>query len=236
MSKALRWLNFVLGGGLTAAFVIWAVVSGTHRSWATAPALLAIAAFWGSIVGYVVMSHSAVVRGTFGPVGTTLRPDKRLDVLAYAMLIVGCLAAVLCLILGLNDTPVYPIAVEYSPQFTLGSAVAAAGLAIALLVLIRRGGISHVTLSSDGFSFTGTGGRWEDVTAITDHSDNSTSPWTPLVMVMADGTERILAEPGVYTPNGHGLRAFVEFYWRHPQHRFELVNGQALDRLHTQFL
>ncbi|MCV7110583.1 hypothetical protein [Mycolicibacterium setense] len=237
MPKALRWLNFVLSGGLTIAFVAWAVVSGTQRSWLTAPALLGIAAFWVTIIATGVVSSSAVARGTFGPAGTVLRPDKRLDMLAFATLIVGCLAAAWCALLGATGMPVYPIAGEYSTQFTLGSVVVAAGLGIALLFLIRRGGIGRVTLTSDGFSFTGSGGRWDDVTAITDHSTSSTSsPWTPLVMVMADGTECILAEPGVYTPGGHGLSAFVEFYWRHPQYRFELANGQALARLRAQFL
>lgn len=235
MHKSLRWLNYVMSGGLTVAFVTWAIVSGTHRSWLTAPALLGIAAFWATLVATTVISKSATLRATFGPTGTTLRPDRRLDILSFATLIIGCLAAVWCALLGLVGMPVYPIAAEYSPQFTLGSVVAAAGLAFALIMLIRRGGISHITLSSDGFGFTGSTRRWDDVTAITDETTGQTSPWTPLVMVMADGSECILAESGVYTSNPSGLRAFVEFYWRHPQYRSELANSQALTRLSTQY-
>lgn len=235
MPKPLRWLNYMLSGGLTVAFVAWAILSGTQRSWLTAPALLGIAAFWATLVATTVISGSATLRATFGPTGTTLRPDRRLDILSFVTLMIGCLAAVWCALLGMAGMPVYPIAAEYSPPFTLGSAVAAAALGLALTVLIRRGGISHITLSSDGFAFTGTTRRWDDVTAITDESTGQTSPWTPLVVVMADGSERILAEPGAYTSNTIGLRAFIEFYWRHPQYRSELANGQALIRLSTQY-
>lgn len=45
MPRPLRWLNYVLCGGLTAVFLVWVAVSGTERSWSTAPPLLAIGGF-----------------------------------------------------------------------------------------------------------------------------------------------------------------------------------------------
>lgn len=56
MPKALRWHNFVLSIGLTSVFVVWAMVSGTQRSWLTAPTLLGIAAFWVTIIATRVVS------------------------------------------------------------------------------------------------------------------------------------------------------------------------------------
>ncbi len=50
-------------------------------------------------------------------------------------------------------------------------------------------------------------------------------------MMMSDGRPSTLVAADSYTPDGKALRELVRFYWQHPEHRCELTDGRALERL-----
>jgi hypothetical protein len=74
-------------------------------------------------------------------------------------------------------------------------------------------------------------GDWNEVKDVAEDVPGQTAP-TPsaVVFVMSDDSTLILPA-GSMTPEGSALREFVRFYWQHPEHREELTDGRALERL-----
>jgi hypothetical protein len=71
---------------------------------------------------------------------------------------------------------------------------------------------------------------WAELTEVADRPRNGRKATGTTYISTTDG--RFVAVPSDwYTPEGHALRDLIRFYWEHPEHREELANGRAVERL-----
>lgn len=134
--------------------------------------------------------------------------------------------------LGKLDIPV-PHAMRFSLPF-MAAVTAAIGAPMSWRTL-RRGCTKYLRLTPDGFDMVQgwrpRSGAWAQVENVTDVAPGQTGPVpATIVVLMSDGSTVSFAA-GSCTPDGHVLRQLVEFYWRHSEHRGELTDGRALERL-----
>lgn len=105
------------------------------------------------------------------------------------------------------------------------------------LMTKRQGGISYLILSPDGFEFSGLlsprVGKWDDIAAMVDDDPEAGRFWGLMDFTMTNNKRLRMESTGIYTPGGKALYEFVRFYWQHPEHRDELTNGRALNRLES---
>ena len=74
---------------------------------------------------------------------------------------------------------------------------------------------------------------WDEVTDVADRPQKARQPTGTTYITTADGRTRILPSDW-YTPGGRELRELVRFYWQHPEHREELTDGRAAERLDAE--
>lgn len=170
--------------------------------------------------------------------GTTIRPDRVVDVLTQAWIVAGVLGMALFAIfqpLGKLDIPVPHTMRYYLPFMSAAGAVMGAPM---LWRIVKRGGTKYLRLTPVGFEFAqGSGsarGEWAQLKDVSDRLPGQPTPaYSAIVMVMSDEQIRTLAA-GSFTPDGNALRELVRFYWQHPEFRSELTDGRALERLSKQ--
>jgi hypothetical protein len=170
--------------------------------------------------------------------GTTIRPDLFADRALGVAMACGVMAMALFAVLqalGRLDVPI-PHSGRYYLPFM--AAVGALAGTPALLRTIRRGSLSYIRLSSNGFEFAQSAkserGIWADVTAISDSPPEGPAPAADsIVVTMRDGTTPTIAV-GTYTPRGRAVRRLVRFYWKHPDQRGELTTARAAERLRSE--
>ena len=98
-----------------------------------------------------------------------------------------------------------------------------------------RGG-AHLRLDPNGFevwngqwgSFKQ--GSWDDIEEILDHPIKGNAFNKVIVFVMTEGPAATLMADTI-TSDTQPLYEWVRFYWEHPEHRGELVDDRALQRL-----
>jgi hypothetical protein len=230
----LAWLLFGAIGTLAAILAVRSVARGEYPS--AVVALGASAFCYGLIIPLVkVVRGNVTPRGEVDDAGTTIRPDRGIDipvlVSLFGLVVASALVAVLAP-LGKLDIPVPP-AMRISLPFV--SAVIGVTGAPMLWRNLRRGSTKYLRLTPDGFEIAQgwrpQSGDWAQVVDVTDAAPNQSAP-TPsaIVVVMSDGSAPSLAAAS-FTPDGRALRELVRFYWQHPERRGELTDGQALQRL-----
>jgi hypothetical protein len=134
--------------------------------------------------------------------------------------------------LGKLDIPVPP-AMRFSLPFVSTVIVVMGGPMLWRNIL--RGSTKYLRLTLDGFEIVQgwrpQRGDWAQVQDVTDEAPGQSAA-TPnaIVIVMADGSAPTMAAASC-TPDGVALRQLVRFYWQHPDHRAELTDGRALERL-----
>ncbi len=167
---------------------------------------------------------------------TTFRPDPGIELPMQAAVAGGVLSCVLILILlpaGKLAIPVPPTA-RYALPFS-ASFVVAYGVPV-MWRSLRRGSISHLRLTSDGFEFAQgwrpRSGRWTAVQDVAAEAPNQKAP-TPgaIVFVMTDGTALTFVA-SAYTADGAALRDLVRHYWQYPEDRDELTDDRACTSTH----
>ncbi|WP_143817323.1 hypothetical protein [Mycolicibacterium sp. 018/SC-01/001] len=167
--------------------------------------------------------------------GTLFRPDRGIELPMQAALGGGVLACLLILILlpmGRLAIPVPPN-MRYSLPF-MAAVISASGLPI-LWRNIRRGSVSHLRLTAEGFEIL-QGWRprcadWDSVKDIGSEVPNrkAQTPSTIVFILSDDSVQTFTAS--AYTPDGTALKELVRFYWQHPEARDELTDGRASQRL-----
>jgi hypothetical protein len=230
----LSWLLFGAMGSLSLILALRCIARGEFL---TAVVTLGVSAFcFGLIIPFLkIVPGKVTPRVEFDDAGTTIRPDRGIDipvlVSLFGLVVASALIAVLTP-LGKLDIPV-PAAMRFSLPFV--SAVIVLTGAPLLWRNLRRGSTKYMRLMPGGFELAqgwlSHSGDWAEVEDVTDEAPGQTAP-TPnaIVMVMADGSAPTMAAASC-TPDGVALRQLVRFYWQHPDNRGELTDGRALKRL-----
>lgn len=198
------------------------------------------------VVAAWLSRNKVTPRATVDAGGLTVRPDRRLDAWLLVVLLTGSLGFGLFgyLQLATDPEPAMDNLATHMIMFNVVSPV----LGVAVLVFptafllayllgaLAQGGTSRVRLTPYGFAFSNgigsSSGTWEQIADITDAVPHRPRLlWHPVGVLLADGTYRRLAAPGKYTPGGWALRDMMRFYWLYPQHRSELTDDRAPQRL-----
>ncbi len=176
------------------------------------------------------------LRGSSGPSGTTLRPDRTLLVFMFTAL--G--AAVPSGILYCIYAPRGEVGIQLSPGERIFSPIL-----IGLLVLIAlwgltslaaRGEAGHFAIGPTGIEIVSLGAKplratWDDIIDIKDAYKKARHP---VVFVRRDGDPYVLKNASGFAPNGAVTYWMVRHYWQHPEDRVELTDGRALERLRVE--
>lgn len=239
-SFLVAFFGIIFAGGFGILCAVWAVVTAGRGEYLTTIVVLGFAGFcFGLVVPFIIVrSGKVTARAEVDATGTTIRPDGRVEVLTLVwglvtVIAMGLFAALFPL--GKLDIPV-PHTMRYYLPF-----MSAAGAVMGVPTLWRifgRGDRNCLRLTLNGFEFPkGLGprsGEWSEVKDITDRVPGQPAPaYSAVVMVMFDGQTPTLAA-GSFTPEGKALRELMRFYWQHPEHRGELTNGRALQRLSNE--
>jgi hypothetical protein len=224
-------------GSIGTFSIVWTGRCLARGEFLTAVVTIGVSAFcFGLSIPMVkALRKNVTPRGEFDSAGTTIRPDRGIDVPVQVAMLGLAVASVLMTVLvplGRLDIPMPPSA-RYSVPFTC--AVLAVTAPPMSWRMLRRGSTKYLRLTPDGFEIAQgwqpRGGNWAQVVDVTDTAPGQTAA-TPgaIVVIMSDGSAPTMAA-GACTPDGRALRELVRFYWQHPEHRGELTDGDALNRM-----
>ena len=222
--------------------VIWAGISIGRGQYLSALIVLgfALMCLGFSVPLLKVIPGRVFPRSEWDGSGTTLRPDRGIElpamVGAFAGVPAGALFAIL-FPLGKINVPV-PDGLRFVLP-VISAMLAVVGAPI-LWQICRSGGIYRLQMSPDGVVVNAGGKRpqsavWAQVVDVTDAVPGRTAADDPnsVVFVMAD--DSVIKMPAAsFTPDGTALRRLVYFYWQHSSSRGELTDGRALDRLRCE--
>jgi hypothetical protein len=217
---------------------VWVVIFVSREDYVTAAIAggFSVFALTFTLAAAVGMYGLGSVRLTSDSTGTKIPPDP----IAMTLITIAFVAAVpsgTLYIIFVHRGEVTFVTGRGEQIFTpYLIAIAVLCSAAGLIALIVRGGYGYVQLTPHGFEiadilFTRQA-SWADVTDITDTADRLS--YFPIVIVMKEGRPRVLQTAGGYTPNGVGLYWMFRHYWRHPEHRGELTDGRAIERLRNE--
>ncbi|BBZ11513.1 hypothetical protein MBRA_17080 [Mycobacterium branderi] len=180
--------------------------------------------------------------------GTTLRLDRRLDVLSAVLMLDAAVDLGSWAVLGHLHIVTVPFPEELHRDYLIMFGGPAVVCAVLVWLMIKRRGGGYVRLTPEGFVFAeglvAKRGTWSDVTAVTDVAPKRSYGWgpfkltfshayalCPITIAMANGKLMTVKQAGLYATDGDALREVVRFYWQHPGYRVELTDGRALQRL-----
>lgn len=174
------------------------------------------------------------LRASHSGTGTTLRPDRAFSACMYAVFVVAIIGGSVLAVFVPTGTLEFPVTRGWriiTPIVLVPAVVIAAR---GLFSAYRRGGVGYVRLTPAGLDianiFSNDIVEWDDIEAITDHSEDQKSR-KAAVLTLRDGSEKIIDGLDIYVPEGAGLYWMIRHYWLHPDDRTELVDGRALERL-----
>jgi hypothetical protein len=228
---------FAVVNGIALLCIVWAVISLVRGEYLTIVVVLGFAlAFVGLEASLVLVLRGKVrPRVEFDDEGTTIRPDRAADgFLRWATVAMAIAVATYAIFApqGRIDIPL-----PYGNQRMWD--VVAIGLTLAGIVNLwrtfKRGGVSFVRLTPSGFEMSqgssSMDGLWDDVVAITDRRLDRSPPFRAMIFVkFRDDRVRTLVVDS-YTPGGDVMRRFLRYYWLNSDHRAELADGRAIERL-----
>ncbi|ANI42374.1 hypothetical protein [Mycolicibacterium vaccae] len=242
MKSPARLIVAIIVAAITSIFFVgWSGTWLARGSYLTAIIMLAAGIFGFSLtvhVGYA-LSGAARPRTEYGATGTVIRPAKWLDPVSILGFTSGVLAAGLYLLfapLGL---------VDYVPRGTLRVGVPTACVfiltfGIAVLYRMFQHGDSHLRLHPGGFEIWNglwnvfKRGEWDEIEQILDRPARGGSIGREMIVLKLPKSRSAMLVTDAITGNSDALREWVRFYWQHPEHRGELVDNRALQRLHDE--
>jgi hypothetical protein len=236
IATAFLWVLFGPSGVFCTA---WAFIFLSRGEYLSAIVALGFAVF---TLGLVVMlgivaSRKVTPRVTRDDVGITLRPDRKVDSLLIASTFGAFFAMAFYAVftpLGMIDIPVPRNDERY---FVFACAAAVLVGVFSLRQMIRRRGTSYLRMTIDSLEIGNTVSSaersWDEVTDVADRPQRARQPTGTTYITTKDGRTRILPSDW-YTPGGHALRELVRIYWQHPEHREELTDGRAAERLEAE--
>ncbi|OBB09897.1 hypothetical protein A5761_28555 [Mycolicibacterium setense] len=237
MPKLMRGLALFVTGLCALMCWLWAYVAFQNGAYITVFIALALSVTPLYIAAMTRVSNEVVPQVAFDSAGTWLRPDLHIEALMRRLVVAGIVSMCMLLAAWLGG-------VLYQGPFEEVGHVFPISLGVVALMLIwtwwrmkAQGGASYLILAPDGFEFPGlftvNTGRWDDVVALVNDDPEAGRPWGVLDFTMEGDKTLRMESTGMYTPGGKALYEFVRFYWKYPEHRHELTNGTALDRLET---
>lgn len=234
-SVAVAFLSVVLGAfGLLSG--VWTLVYLWRAAYLSAIVALLAAIFSFGMIGMLVTvaSGRVVPRVEWDGEGMTVRPDRRVDMLLLASSFAGFAAMALYAILE----PLGRLAIRPpsgNGQYLVIACAAGALMGIFALrhMLVQRG-TSLLRMTVEGIATANTittvRRSWDDIAEIADRPADGRHETGATYIITGDG--RIRTHPtDWYTPGGKALRDIIRFYWEHPEHRDELTDGTAAQRL-----
>lgn len=234
-SIAVGYLS-VLFGPFGVFCVIWTVIFLQRGELLSAVVALGFAVFALGLVAMLVIvaSRNVVPRAACRTGSTTFRPDSRVDRCLMSSTVAVFLAMVVYAVfapLGMLSIPV-PSGDERYFIF-----ISAAGVLVGVFSvrqILRQRGMSCLRMSFEGIEIGNTMSTarrsWNELAEVADRPRNGRKPTGTTYIKTTDGTVRTLPSDW-YTPGGSELRQLVRFYWEHPEHREELADGRAVERL-----
>ncbi|MCT7657688.1 hypothetical protein [Mycobacterium deserti] len=230
----------IVFGPFGAFCVAWAFIFVERTEFLSAVVAFGFALF---TLGLVVMLATVAMRKVTPRVtrdqgGVTVRPDRKVDGYQVASTLGAFVSMAIYAIFAPLD--MIDIAVPRGNERYLVIVCAAAVLLglFSLRQIIRRRGTSYLRMTTDGIevgnTLTSVERSWDDVADIADRPPKARHRTGTTYITTADGRTRVLPSDW-YTPGGHALRESLCFYWRHPEHREELADGRAVERLDAQF-
>lgn len=239
VSRARLTFLVLLETGAAAFLFGWSVLWVSRGSYPTALVIVAAAIYLlglGLHMAYVVWGTPRA-RTEHSPAGTVVRPPRWADQMFFMSFASAVLAAVLYLCflpLGLIDF--------HLPESSrrVDVAICVFLIAFGAPTLIRgvvRGGEGHLRLAPDGFEvwngFWGSfvRGAWDDVEQISDQPLRGRKLPRGVIVIGRGRRRSAMFMSDTVTEDSAALREWVRFYWQHPEHRDELVDGRGLRRL-----
>ncbi|MGV0788375.1 hypothetical protein ABQF33_15820 [Mycolicibacterium sp. XJ2] len=221
--------------GILALF--WTIICIGRGDFLTAVVSLGFAMFClGLIVPFAkVVPGNLAPSGEFDDEGTTIRPDRGVDIPLQISLIGQTVACGLFAILGPLGMVDIPVPEQMRLYIPFASAVAAIMGAPILWRTLRRGSLHYLRLTPNGFTFVQgsrpQNGDWAQVVDVTDASPKQSAPTPNSIVVVMSDEDVLTLSAASFAPEGRALRELVRFYWQNPNCRDELTDGQALKRL-----
>jgi hypothetical protein len=232
---ALLW---ILLGPFGIFCLVWTFIYAARSEY-----LSAVVAFGFSIFTLGLVFMSAIIasqkvrpRVVHGNDGIVVRPDRRVDILLIGSTFGVYIAMAVYAVFAPLDMIAIAVPRDDTRYFVLSCGAAILVGTFSVLQIIRRGGTSYVRMTVEGLELGNTVSSversWDEVTDVADRAHNARHAGGTTYLMTADGRTRILPSDW-YTAGGHRLREFVRFYWKNPEHRNELTDGRALQRLET---
>lgn len=247
-NRILRKFALYLSGGC-AVFCVGAAIAAVLHGRYLLTALL-VGATTLCVIPFVQWLYIArfVPRGMADSSGTTLRLDRRLDVLSAVLMLDAALVLGSWAVLGHLHVVTVPFPEEFHRNYLIMFGGPAVVCAVFVWLTIKRRGGGYLRLTPEGFVFAvglvAKKGTWSEVTAVTDVAPKRSYGWgpfkltfshayalCPITITMANGKVVTVKQAGLYAADGDALRESVRFYWQHPGYRVELTDGRALQRL-----
>ncbi len=219
--------------------LVWALMFLARAEYLSAVVALGFAVFSLGLIAMIatVASRKVTPRVTCDDAGITLRPDQKVDSLLIASTFGAFFAMAFYAViapLGMIDIPVPRNDQRY---FVFACAAAVLGGLFSMRQIIRRRGTSYLRMTVESLELGNTVSSaersWDEVTDIADRPQKARQPTGTTYIATADGRTRIVPSDW-YTPGGRALRELVRFYWQHPEHREELTDGRAAERLEAE--
>lgn len=237
---ALTAVSLAFGCGVTALGGWWSVVVLGRAEYATAFVSVGFCAALLCMVSAIVITKLGWVsaRAVTDKTGTVVPIDRVVSTLysGTAILIIPC--GIAALVFGFMGKLDLPISGDRSRAFLALLVVFAVIGGISMVgALLARGGLGHVYLTPSGFEVSElrstSEGSWDDVSDVSDEtSDRRVAQ--PIELVMNDGSTHVINGAATFTPQGIALYWMVRHYWLHPEHRAELTDGRAVERLRNE--
>jgi hypothetical protein len=220
--------------------LIWTVISISRHHYLTSAVALGFAIFGFGLLVPIVLAKTgrAEVRGDYGADGTLVRPDRKIDAISQVTAFAQVLTMSLYVIFAPLGRVDIPVPQGMRPYFLFICGAGALWGLPSLWAMLRHGGISYLRLSGKGFEIrqglTSRCGTWSEVGGVAAGAPGR--PWPmrgTLFLLGSEGRSSPSLVVDSFTPGGHALREWVRFYWSHPEHRAELTDFRALERLRS---
>jgi hypothetical protein len=229
----------LFAGGMGVLCAVWMMITLSRSEYLTAVVVFGFAVFCFGLLGIVTWRNEGSItpRGTFDASGTTIRPNRGIDLFTQLWLVVTVAAMALYAVLAPLGKLDIPAGREQRYSLpVVGAAIAVVGVPM-LWGAFRRGSMKYLRLRPNGFDFeqglSSAHRAWDEVKDVTDQAPGRRPVSSAIVMVMSDGHTPTMTA-ATFTPDGKALRDMVRFYWQHPERRVELTDGRAVERLQNE--
>lgn len=231
------WAGPIMSVGV-AYFVVRGILAGLRGNYLTTGLIFGFMTFPVLMMAVLLLAAAGKTktRTSSDATGFTVWPDKRFTMLyltGLAVIVPSALLLAFFIPRGAIDIPMTRGLQIFSPPLFLAAAVFAV---IGLTSWMRRGGVGYIRLSPAMVEIADVlktrAVEWDDIVDIKDHSEtkDGNRAGRSVVLCLRDGSEKVIGGLNLYVPRGVAVYWLVRHYWRHPEHRMELVDSRVDER------